>query len=325
MKIILKRTKSPILILFFICLVLLLFNLNEDPFKRLILDDAFLSCFAVLTIIVSTITIQLVIIFGMEYYFGSERKKIFHQLQEYFMTYEILLYVILVDVALGLFCYFTVKFEVVETFAIIIIFSTFFACLDLLFEYDNYDLASSQNSEKSIGALWAYGAYTAFYKKILFDLIQRITEFEKERDIKFLTKKLILICPLSCNATGTLDNKDSEISKEGNLRNVIDDEGANLDRRLTSTVYCINKQSRLCIAAEMPSPLATLWEIREMIDDVILKYHRDCFIHTLRDLLKSHPCIILEYDDLNKKQSEGLHDFLLTSLNFKRTKAEKEV
>ncbi|GFX42531.1 hypothetical protein TNCV_260671 [Trichonephila clavipes] len=71
------------------------------------------------------------------------------------------------------------------------------------------------------------------------DIIQRMTEFERENDVKFLVKKLVLICPLSNNTTGSIDNKDCEIFKKGNLKPLVDDQGANLDRKLKTTVYCI--------------------------------------------------------------------------------------
>ncbi|GFS37834.1 uncharacterized protein TNIN_440191 [Trichonephila inaurata madagascariensis] len=326
--------------LLFLCILCLLrFKLHGNLTSELILYDVALIFF-ILAIIVLTVIIRLVFVFGMEYHFSFEKNNSFlQQLQEH-VTHEIPLCLLCV-VGLCMFGFVNLWFEThsftpQRVFEIIIIYavkgtfiisiSSFLASLDLLCGYDDYDLACSQKMEKSIGAFWAYGAYTSFYEKILFDIIQRMTEFEKENDVKFLVKKLVLICPLSNNTTGSIDNKDCEIFKKGSLRPVIDDQGANLDRKLKTTVYCIgDDQSGLCIAAEMPSPLATLWEARKMMDAAVLKYHRDCFIHTLKNLLESYPCVILEYDDIKQTPSESLHDFLLSSLNLQDKISAKEV
>ncbi|GFR12066.1 uncharacterized protein TNCT_418301, partial [Trichonephila clavata] len=203
------------------------------------------SILFILTIIALTVIIRLVFMFGMEYHFSFEKNNaFFQQLQEH-VTHELPLWALCVVCNLGFvnLWFETEKFEITIANAVkytfIISISAFLASLDLLLDYDDYELACSQNMEKSIGAFWAYGAYTSFYEKILFDIIQRMAEFEKENDVKFLVKKLVLICPLSNNTTGSIDNKDSEIFKKGNLRPVIDDQGANLDRKLKTTVYCI--------------------------------------------------------------------------------------
>ncbi|GBM86557.1 hypothetical protein AVEN_163562-1 [Araneus ventricosus] len=179
-------------------------------------------------------------------------------------------------------------------------------------DYDDVDLSSSQNMEQSIGACWANGAYSAFYKKILIDITKRMSQFEDKHRIKLLVQKLVIICPLSCNANGSLEGKDGNIKAEGHLEEIIEDEGANNNRTYITNVYKIRGPSESYIAAEIPSPLSTLFEMRDVMDSVILQYHRDCFIETLRDLLKSDQCIILEYDDLNSP--EPLHSFLLSKL-----------
>lgn len=304
----------------------LFFNYH-DVTRELHLNDI-ASILVVVTIIILTVIIRLVFIFGMKYLFGPEKNNIFLQLQEHIFSHDNLLCSIFVWITFV--CCLIVKYEIIVACALkytvfIISVSALFASFHMLFDYDDPDLASSQNMEKSIGAFWAFGAYKSFYEKILFDIIERMTEFENENDVKFLVKKLVLICPVSNNIIGSLDNKDSEIVKKGNLRPVIDDQGANLGRKLLTTVYCIHNKSTLCIAAEMPSPLSTLWKARKMMDDVILKYHRDCFIYTLKNLLKSYPCIILEYDDLNQTSSETWHDFLLSSLDLRGTISEKVV
>ncbi|CAL1280104.1 unnamed protein product [Larinioides sclopetarius] len=212
-----------------------------------------------------------------------------------------------------------IKFSWVSSlsFILVIIFaSILFACMIVWWDYDDVDLSSSQNMEESIGASWAYGSYLAFYKKILKDIARRMSEFEKNHNIKLLVQKLVIICPLSCNANGSLSGKDGNLEYVGNLEEIIEDDGGNNNRTFKTNVYKICGPHESYIAAEIPSPLSTLYEMRGVMDNVILNYHRECFIKTLSNLLKSDQCIILEYDDLNS--SEPLHSFLLSELEDKK-------
>ncbi|GFX42539.1 uncharacterized protein TNCV_260751 [Trichonephila clavipes] len=163
------------------CILYLLgFKLHVNLTNELILNDVALIFF-ILSIIVLTLIIRVVFVFGMEYHFSFEKNNSFlQQLQEH-MTREILLLCLLGVVGLCMFVFVNLWFETLSftpqrVFEIInavkcifiIFISAFLASLDLLCDYDDYDLACSQNMEKSIGAFWAYGAYTSFYEKILF-------------------------------------------------------------------------------------------------------------------------------------------------------------
>ncbi|GIY88270.1 hypothetical protein CDAR_102551 [Caerostris darwini] len=305
------------LLLFIAFISFVILSWKNDKLKN-VLDftdfSIFFALYSALTVIILTSIFHLVIVLATENWFGNEKIDLPIELWKHIENHKPLLFGILLFI-FGSCCILPfLELRHILDFLHLICASLLFASIHALCDYDDVDLASSQNIEKSIGTLWAFGAYSAFYKIVLKDIVNRMRKFENEHKITLLVKELVIIYPLSCNANGSLNGRDGKITYVGKLDEITDDQGANLNRSLSSTVYCIeNDHENIYIAAEIPSPLATLDEMKLVMNDIILKYHRDCFMHTLSSLIKGSSCIILEYDD-----SEPLHSFLISRLSSRR-------
>ncbi|GIY88272.1 uncharacterized protein CDAR_102552 [Caerostris darwini] len=310
------------LLLFIAFISFVILSWKNDKLKN-VLDftdfSIFFALYSALTVIILTSIFHLVIVLATENWFGNEKIDLPIELWKHIENHKPLLFGILLFI-FGSCCILPfLELRHILDFLHLICASLLFASIHALCDYDDVDLASSQNIEKSIGTLWAFGAYSAFYKIVLKDIVNRMRKFENEHKITLLVKELVIIYPLSCNANGSLNGRDGKITYVGKLDEITDDQGANLNRSLSSTVYCIeNDHENIYIAAEIPSPLATLDEMKLVMNDIILKYHRDCFMHTLSSLIKGSSCIILEYDDLNPLDSEPLHSFLISRLSSRR-------
>ncbi|KAF8773391.1 hypothetical protein HNY73_016060 [Argiope bruennichi] len=311
-----KSSLCSVILFIIFCSAVFVLCINNEIFSQ-VLDfrdrrSLLLLCFGVVTIISLSSIISVLLLFGFEDFLNGKNSNVFKRVCEYMMAHEYLCISVCVDVVCYISCIYVGLQLNLTHFLVIISASILFACIIVWTDYDDVDLSSSQNVEKSIGATWAHGAYSAFYKKILVDITLRMSEFEEKNGITLLVKKLVIICPLSCNANGSLDGKGGNIKCEGTLRGIQDDEGGNNNRHLKTNVYKLCEPFVSYIAAEIPSPLATLYEMRDVMDAIVLEYHRKCFVETLKDLLKSYQCIMLEYDDLNSP--EPLHSFLLSKL-----------
>ncbi|XP_054717663.1 uncharacterized protein LOC129227049 [Uloborus diversus] len=198
----------------------------------------------------------------------------------------------------------------------------------LMFGFDDSEENEHLKDNQSIGACWAIGAFRAYYEVIFDDIVKRMSDFEKEHDIKFATKKYVLLAPLSCNVKKTLDRDcESNIEVFGELESLEYDQGANLNRTYKNTVYKITEGfDEFYIVGGFASSLNTLWHLRDTIETsnkfkrqfgrmnyLEWKYHRDCFIKILEHLVKDYPCIFLKYDDKNTTLSAFLKCELLKS------------
>lgn len=212
---------------------------------------------------------------------------------------------------------------------IVLFFCMGYIIVDQFLQYSFSDINTCQKVEVSIGAFWAHQAFDFYYKIVLESLNDRILTFERKHDVTFYVRKLILVAPVSCNITGTLDQKDDFIEYIGDLPTDECDQAANINRKYKNPVYKIHVTKRnaviddkkvdsndgVYIVAECPSPLGTLFKTERKFKKEIWTYHRKCFMETLKNLTRNTPCIIVDYDDSN---SESLSHVLMTAIDENR-------
>ncbi|KFM68069.1 hypothetical protein X975_24735, partial [Stegodyphus mimosarum] len=138
--------------------------------------------------------------------------------------------------------------------------------------------------------------------------------FEHEHKIKLFVKRLVVICPLSCNVDGLLSARDPEIRLVGRLESVYNDQGGNVNRDYHNSVYKIGDCNPIYAVVEFPNSLKCFKkEGDERMSEEMRRYHRDCFIKHLKRFLDDKPCLFLIYDDENPTKS--LSGFLIDELH----------
>ncbi|XP_035214281.1 stimulator of interferon genes protein-like [Stegodyphus dumicola] len=283
-----------ILMLLFLCAI---FLMRSDNKEILITDDILSQLFYAGTLIFFTPNLTLlfyrIIIFIEECFYWKEKWR--DHLHLCFGNCYMSIFIS------ALFLIFSCVCSHTSTFC-----EEFHVCL---FDYDEYVINKTFDDEKSIGWSWAYGAYRYYYNICFEGILQRMENFEQEHKIKLFVKRLVIICPLSCNIDGLLSGRDPAICLVGRLESVFNDQGGNVNRDYHNSVYKIGDSNPIYAAVEFPNSLKCFKkEGDEQMSEEMRKYHRDCFIKHLKRFLEDKPCIFLLYDDENPTKS--LSEFL---------------
>lgn len=241
-------------------------------------------------------------------------------------------YFIVIFFFIGLVCFLHYVQEKLYHLSIVLCLCTVWIIVDQCLKNSIVDINNCQKDEISIGAFWAHQAYEYYYKIVLETLTERIEIFERKHNITLYVRKFILLVPLSCDITGTLDTKDDFIEYIGDLRIDECDQGANVNRKYKNPVYKIKNpvykihvnntnpitaekkyvnNEDIYVVAEFPSPLGTLFKTKRNFLKEIWNYHRQCFIKTMRFLTKRDPFILVEYNDT---ASESLSNALIAAI-----------